>query len=162
MAFPKKTAFLDNVSLCHHAHLPQQRKFYFSCRLAVSERGRRGHPEERGGSVQSGVEISPERSLGTRSSLIPEPRKRQKQFQKTMKLVDFRNFLDFSDFLFLVFRGSSSGVPKLFWGCSFEIFRGFGFLGSVEGRGDLTSGAHATPRHVLPIPPPQGEGVRLL
>ena len=39
--FPRKTAFLDEFPLCpQNAQPPQKRKFYFYCRLAVSERKR--------------------------------------------------------------------------------------------------------------------------
>ena len=35
--FPRKTTFLDKFPLCPESPPPQKRKFYFYCRLAVSE-----------------------------------------------------------------------------------------------------------------------------
>ena len=36
--FPRKQAFLEDFPLCPQGPPPQKRKFYFYCRLAVSER----------------------------------------------------------------------------------------------------------------------------
>ena len=75
---------------------------------------------------------SPERSLGPPD---PDPRKVPQKARKVKKKLILTLFRTFRTF-FGTFRGSGSGGPKLLSGDFFETFRGFGFLGSVDGRRD--------------------------
>ena len=70
------------------------------------------------------------------------PKKVPKKVRKVRKIVKINYFFDFSDLFrnFLGVRGR--GGPKLLSGDSFGTFRGFGVLGSVDGRRDPKHGQH--------------------
>ena len=72
-----------------------------------------------------------------------DPPKTSKKSLKSQEIDKINYFLDFSDVVLEVFGGSGVGGPEVLSGDFFETFRGFGILGSVDGRGDPNPTHHS-------------------
>ena len=70
LRFPRKTAFLDNSPLDPRARPPpKKRKFYFYCRLAVSENPQTWN-REWGGFQEGGFQIVERAAFSSRGNLL--------------------------------------------------------------------------------------------